>query len=321
MSDTVRFEISMSNDEEGFFGRECPDEECLGYFKIELGTGLDGDDLPCHCPYCGHTGSHDTFWTQDQLEHARSLAMREVQKYVGDMLRSSLPRSRPRRGDIFSVRLEYKPGRPLPIYRYQEKELETTLVCTECGLRYAVYGVFAYCPDCGSHNSLQILQSNLDLAAKQVQLAGSVGGDLGQQLIADALENSVSAFDAFGREIISVNANIGRKPELAKSISCQNVDRLRERVRQAFEFDLAHGFTDLQWQQIVRAFQKRHLLAHRAGVVDEGYIRATGDESVAVGRKMQISESEVEEVLPLVADLGEQLHSGLRLRREALSEA
>ena len=39
MTDTIKFSIPIKNDEEGFFGRECPNEECLGYFKVELGTG------------------------------------------------------------------------------------------------------------------------------------------------------------------------------------------------------------------------------------------------------------------------------------------
>jgi hypothetical protein len=107
MSDTLKLSIPIKNDDEGFFGRECPNEDCLGYFKIELGTGFQGKDLPCHCPYCGHAGPHDTFWTQDQLEYARSIAMREVQQYIGDMLKRTFPPSRPRRGDFISISVEY----------------------------------------------------------------------------------------------------------------------------------------------------------------------------------------------------------------------
>jgi hypothetical protein len=28
--------VPMNSDEDGYFGRECPVEECLGYFKITL---------------------------------------------------------------------------------------------------------------------------------------------------------------------------------------------------------------------------------------------------------------------------------------------
>lgn len=315
MSDTIKFSIPMKNDEEGFFGRECPNEECLGYFKIELGTGLQGEDLPCHCPYCGHVGPHDTFWTQDQLEYARSAAMREVQKYVGDMLKRTFPPSRPRRGDFISITFQYKPGRPLPLYRYEEKQLETALVCSECGLRYAVYGVFAYCPDCGSHNSLQILEANLDLASKELELASTLEGSLADQLVADALENGVSAFDAFGRELFRVNSGQATVPDEVARISCQNLERMKSRVSKLFGIDLTSPFTADEWRLLVQGFQKRHLIAHRMGVVDQTYINTSGDLRAVVGRKVDLDSEEVTVVLLLVRRLGQHVQDVLRAKR------
>ena len=35
-------EIPIGKDQDGYLGRECPDEKCLGYFKIKPGTGLTG---------------------------------------------------------------------------------------------------------------------------------------------------------------------------------------------------------------------------------------------------------------------------------------
>lgn len=317
MSDTLKLSIPMNNDDEGFFGRECPNEDCLGYFKIELGTGLQGKDLPCHCPYCGHVGPHDTFWTQDQLEYARSIAMCQVQQYVSDMLKRTFPSSRPRRGDFISISVEYKPGRPLPLYRYEEKQLETALVCSECGLRYAVYGVFGYCPDCGSHNSLQILDANLDLASRELALASTVEGSLAHQLIADALENGVSAFDAFGREIFRVNSALATVPDEAARMSCQNLENLKSRVLKLFGHDLASPFSADEWRLLVQGFQKRHLIAHRMGVIDQVYINATGDLGAVVGRKVDLDSAEVEQLLLLVRRLGQHVHDVLRAKRTA----
>jgi hypothetical protein len=319
MSDTIKFSIPMKNDEEGFFGRECPNEECLGYFKIELGTGLQGEDLPCHCPYCGHVGPHDTFWTQDQLEYARSAAMREVQKYVGDMLKRTFPPSRPRRSDFISITFQYKPGRPLPLYRYEEKQLETALVCSECGLRYAVYGVFAYCPDCGSHNSLQILEANLDLASKELELSITVEGSLADQLVADALENGVSAFDAFGRELFRVNSGLAIAPDEVARISCQNLESLKSRVSKLFGIDLTTPFTVEEWRLLVQGFHKRHLIAHRMGVVDQAYISNSGDLRAVVGRKVDLDSKEVSVILLLVRRLGQHVQDALRAKRAEAS--
>ncbi len=34
--------VEISLDEMGFLGRECPEEECLGHFKVKPGTGCAG---------------------------------------------------------------------------------------------------------------------------------------------------------------------------------------------------------------------------------------------------------------------------------------
>jgi hypothetical protein len=61
-----QFSIPIEPDEQGYIGRECPIDTCLGYFKITLGTGIKGP-APCHCPYCGHRGDSKTFSTPEHL--------------------------------------------------------------------------------------------------------------------------------------------------------------------------------------------------------------------------------------------------------------
>lgn len=315
MSDSIEFSIPMGNDEDGFFGRECPNENCLGYFKIELGTGLIGEDLPCHCPYCGQTGPHDTFWTQDQLEFARSVAMRKVQEHVDDMLEDVFKPIPRRRNDFISISFDVKPGRPLPLHRYQEAQLETTVVCDSCGLRYAVYGVFAHCPDCGAHNSFVMLDSNLELASKELELAGTLDEPMSGQLVSDALENAVAAFDAFGREAFRVNAKLSSIPDRARSLSCQNLDRAKQRIQTLFSIDISDPFDEAEWTELVRAFQKRHLIAHKMGVIDEAYIATTRDPIAINGRKATLSALEVAGVIPLVRRLGKYVKTRLESTR------
>src|SRR5260370_31219504 len=98
-------------------------------------------------------------------------------------------------------------GAPIPIRWYREKNLETEIVCDQCGLRYAIYGVFGWCPVCGVHNSLQILGKNLDLAKKKLALAESVERDLAEMVIADALAGIVSSFFAFVPPLFFLSGN------------------------------------------------------------------------------------------------------------------
>ena len=149
--------VPLLTDEEGFVGRECPNADCLGYFLIKPGTGLVGADLPCHCPYCGHTAPQNHFHTPEQLEYGRSILIREAQKAIGEFAKDLDRQLRQQtRGGFVQLRVDYR-SHPHLIRYYREKRLETYIVCDECTLAYKIYGVFAYCPDCGIHNSLQIL--------------------------------------------------------------------------------------------------------------------------------------------------------------------
>jgi hypothetical protein len=307
------FSIPIKPDEDGFTGRECPNPPCEGYFKVEFGTGLKGSNLPCHCPYCGHVASHDQFWTKEQVEYARSAALRKVTDAIHKDLKKLEFDHRPKRGGFgIGLSLKVKPGRPVPIRYYREKKLETVVVCDKCTLRYSVYGVFAFCPDCGQHNSLQILNKNLELVDKMLDLAAASNGDLRESLTENALEDCVSSFDAFGRELCRVYAHSAADPAKAVAISFQNLEGAKRHVSIQFGLDLAGGLDTDEWKATVRGFQKRHLLSHKMGVVDDDYIRKSGDTLAVVGRRISVDEAEVCQLVQLVSKLGQHLSDSLQ---------
>ncbi len=300
--------VAMPTDEDGLTGRECPNPTCLGYFKIKFGTGLKGEGLPCHCPYCGHTEGHDHFWTQAQLDYAQSLLVKEVQKALAQdvkdwdrKLRSST------RGSFVKLSVNYK-GASHPIRYYREKQLETTVTCDTCTLVYAIYGVFAYCPDCGVHNSLQILKKNFELAEKELAFSETTEDpDFAAYLIADALENAVSAFDGFGRQVCSLNADKSSDPAKAKALSFQSLMKTRQKITTVFGYDLATPLTAGDWDFVVRCFQKRHLLSHTMGVIDQQYIDITQDQQAVVGRKITVDPLEVRTLIERLVQIGKGL--------------
>jgi hypothetical protein len=292
--------VPIRPDDNGYLGRECPNSDCEEYFKITPGTGITVP-APCHCPYCGHTGDPQTFWTKEQIEYARSVVKQKVIEAVRQDFKALEFEHKPRGPFGIGISMKLKPGTPVPIRWYREKNLETEIVCDQCGLRYAIYGVFGWCPDCGIHNSLQILGKNLEFARKKLALAESEK-DLAEALIPDALSGIVSAFDGFGRELCSDDEN---------RASFQNLDGGRKRVLQRFGFDVADAVTEEEWRSACRSFQKRHLLAHRMGVVDEEYVQKACDPAAVVGRKVRLASDEVAALVGVVERIGKRLYEGI----------
>src|SRR6266849_1126577 len=109
-----RVSVPIRPDTDGYLGRECPIEECLGYFKITPGTGIK-EPAPCHCPYCGHSGEGNTFFTQEQIEYAQSVAMREVTNALQKDLKSLEFEHKPQGTFGIGISLKFKSSPLMPI--------------------------------------------------------------------------------------------------------------------------------------------------------------------------------------------------------------
>ena len=303
-----RIAVRILPDEDRYTGRECPNPDCKSYFKVVSGTGLQGEDLPCHCPYCGHTAKHDEFWTEDQIEYGKSVAIRKFTDAFRKDLKAFEFNQRPRGPFGIGISMKFKPGRSTPIHHYREKKLQTDLVCANCTLRYSVYGVCAYCPDCGEHNSLQIFKSNMEIVRKVLNLAKDTERDLSASLIESALEDCVSAFDGFGRELCRVYAPHALIPGKVGGIRFQNLDYAREKVQVAFGIDITESWR-AEIEGVGRLFQKRHLIAHKLGVVDQEYVNRTGDHSVPVRHKIVVGAYEVEQLTDILKLAAESIYA------------
>jgi hypothetical protein len=304
-------EISLNPDEQGYLGRECPNPECEGYFKIVLGTGIqEGTD--CYCPYCGYHGIHNEFFTTDQIEYAKSMVLRKVEDALVKDWKELEFESKSRGSFGIGVSFKVNSGRPHPIHYYREKDLETHIECPQCTLKYAVYGLFAFCPDCGQHNSLQILKKNLEIATKMAGMADTAEKDVAEKLVENALEDCVSAFDGFGREVCRINAAKSSFPEKVHKISFQSLDSAKDNMHTYFGFDIAQGVTPEEWICANISFQKRHLIAHKMGIIDDDYVRRSGDSAATVGHKVIVTPNDVVALIPVIEKFAEYIVESMK---------
>lgn len=300
--------VPIPTDETGMVGRECPNAECEGYFKLQPGTGLTGDDLDCVCPYCGHRGKPDQFWTKEQIEYAKSYAFRAIGDIVTRQLKK-LEFNHPPRGAFgIGISMTLKEGPRAPLRHYREKALETEVVCDQCTLRYSVFGVFGFCPDCGCHNSRQILEKNLDLAMKVIEFSQAAPTpEITENLVQNALEDVVSSFDGFGRELLGAHAARANDPKKASSVSFQSLTGADKSLLALFGTSLQTLTTPEEWKLMVRCFHKRHVIAHKGGVIDEKYIEQSGDDTAIERRKVRAPADEVRMLVAAVRSLGDGL--------------
>lgn len=306
-----RFSIELPSDNLGYVGRTCPNLVCSRYFKIVFGTGLSGI-TQCICPYCGHRAEQSDFHTPEQIEYGKSVVFRKMTEAVRRDFKALEFDIKPRGMFGIGMSMKLQPARPVPLRHYLERDLETHVTCINCTLRYAVYGVFAFCPDCGQHNSFQMLVQNIEIVNKMLDWAAKLANELRGKQIENALEDCVSSFDGFGRELCRVHCSKSSDPVRSAKLRFQNLVGARKALLDLFGVDIAASVNADEWVAAARAFQKRHLIAHRMGVIDSEYVQRSGDRHAVVGRKVHVSEAEVRQLCEIIVKLARHITGAIR---------
>jgi len=297
-----KFSISLTPDDSGYVGRKCP--KCSEYFKVNLTTG----SLPkgVICPYCCYHGNSSEFHTSEQLEYAKSVAIKQTlgplfkeleQSFKGIETSSSC-------GFIqFKVKTS---GTLFKIQHYQEKILQTDVTCDNCGLQFSIYGVFSSCPNCGRLNAKLIFEKSIEVLKRKLKLAQdkSIDKNLQDDLMEGSLIGGVSSFDAFGKALR--RKHLTKFPVFPKGLF-QNFLALCIGVQEGLGKPIQRFTDDSDF--LLKMFQVRHIYIHNAGVIDDGFIRKCPDFSSKKGRKYDLEESELDSFLEKVKILGINLYN------------
>lgn len=291
--------VTIPLDENGMMGRECL--ECEQYFKLKPGTGLETDH--CHCPYCDYEGNADTFWTQAQLEYARSIAMQQafnkiVKPQLDKLTNSFKQLERNSRNSLIQFKVKTTGNNyRFPIKYYSESELETNLTCDNCGLEFAIYGVFSNCPDCNKTNAFLIYEKSLEVINKKLEIFSKpeIPEDIIEISLNSILTSAISAFDGLGKELRNIKPD--HYPSKPRNLF-QNIYVLNEKLDNL----IADKHSD--FNRLIKYFQIRHVIEHNMGVVDSDCINKVPGLSHLKGRKYKLTVSELEELIGLMSELG-----------------
>ena len=210
--------------------------------------------------------------TADQVEYAKTVAAKKlVDPLLGKLAKNITKLNRHQHRGLIRPEFSVK-HTSVRLHGYLEKQLETDVICDNCDLEFAVYGVFASCPDCGRLNALKVCLASLETAKKKLVLSQDESLDIDidrRSLLKNALEDAISAFEAYGKALRAHHTSIRSK---AKPNLFQDIEMLDTELQAAGISSIEHLIGSSDWEDMKWFFQARHIYNHNAGVVDARFV-------------------------------------------------
>lgn len=309
----MNIKIPIKADEKGYIDRKCPAKECSFVFKLKESAFENINTM--YCPMCGHENNILNSWmTQEQynqaVEVAKTYALVMIQNHI-DKTFKGIAKSKSHNK---YCKITYKPGKRIsydnmPITQTEKWELE--IKCSECNTEYSVIGNAYFCPKCGKNNIMNNIEESL-LIIKKITDSGDelfemfaklYGKDYATICCREILENSlgdiVSNFQSFAYEIfkrekkdIKVRVNDFQILEVGNDLFNSNFGIKYTDFITAAEYDAMNIY-----------FQKRHVIEHLNGIVDQKYIDKTNDLNYKIGQRIIIKKTDIDILLEIVIKL------------------
>lgn len=321
--------ITLPTDEHGRMARECLNENCSpGYFKVKNGTGITEGHERAYCPYCGNPGEPNDFSTKEQIRYAKDIVMSEAEQAIGDMISSTLGLGSSGKkkigGGFLSIEMNMTKAPQRHVYRTFEENLLRTLVCPNCGLDHAVFGMAVWCPDCGNDIFMEHVKAECEVVTTMLSDVERRRESLGPRIAARDLENCledvVSIFEAvlkamLRRHMTSCDNSADEIDKLFKDRirnGFQSPKRAEEIIRNRMGQELFSGVSQEKVEQLCSTFEKRHPITHNLGVVDRKYL-GKAYETEREGREVGVSSEEIEAAISMCMEVLARLHSSALL--------
>jgi uncharacterized Zn finger protein (UPF0148 family) len=316
----VKIPVTLQLDEDGYLDRICPAETCHAEFKVLfLDWKEKVSDEKVYCPICCHNAPSDEWNTDEQREYIHSVAIAHVQNVIHSALTEDASRfNRAQRSGFVQITLSTSRG-PQPIIVPVEaaKTMRQQFTCEACGCRYASIGTAFFCPSCGHNSALLTFSKTVETVRKIVDLAPSIQStlakeyddDLAKDSIRNTLEDSlvrlVGAFQHYADALFAQLPNASSfkwRKNIFQNL-CESSALWRAAVGRGYENMLLSDELD----ELELLFQKRHLIAHRNGIVDQEYLDKSKDITYSIGQRLVIQASDILRLADLLSKLANEL--------------
>lgn len=316
----MKISIPVGTDEEGFIDRKCPDEECKFQFKVYEDDWKNiFKDESVFCPMCGKESTSDNFYTTEQIQNAERQGSQFIESKIHEAMKedaSDFNRRQPKGGFIsmsMSVKghIHEKVILPIPSKDIFEQKIK----CEKCESRYSVIGSAFFCPSCGYNSVEQTFTNTLNKIETSIKNIPTIRNAINeiskdqaeitcQTIIEKGLLDCVVAFQRFCDKMYLKHKEAQSKIPLN---AFQKLDVGGDLWKEIFNESYNNWLSESQYKRLNILFQRRHLLQHTEGIVDQKYLDKSVDNKYNIGQRVIIKEKDVLEFVGYIKVLTDKI--------------
>lgn len=309
---TKSVSVPINPDRDGYIDRECPNAECLFQFKVnEQDWKMIFSDEKIFCPLCRHEAPSNSWWTKEQIKMGEDQVAKHIEGIIGNAIENDarIFNSRQPRTSIIRMSVKVTGAKSyhyiLPIPSKDEMQLK--IECNQCRAKYAVIGSAFFCPCCGHDSVNETLDNSIKKIENKIKNLPVIRSAIDEiskdeaettcrSLIETSLSECVVSFQRFCEMTFS------RKSPMTKTKfnAFQNLDIGGQYWKELINETYTDWLTPEEFIEFNKLFQKRHLLSHTEGIVDQKYIDKSSDKTYRVGQRIVIKESDVLTLIKLI---------------------
>jgi hypothetical protein len=319
--------IPLPSDADGRTARECPSSDCSpGYFKVKNGTGITENHTAAYCPYCRFSTSPGKFFTTRQLDYAKAVMKREaiggIEAAVKDALDMGGSGRRTIVDGLIKVELSLISSNPPPVQKPFEQILQRVVVCPDCGLDHALFGLATWCHDCGADIFLTHVEAELAVVGTMLMDVSRRSEQLGKRIAArdieNCLEDVISIYEAVLRAmLVRQLTGTGKTSDEIHGIlkdcvrnKLQNIWLSQQVFQELVTIDIFETVSPQQTETLRQIFEKRHPITHNLGVMDKKYLQRVRS-AEREGHEVLVNLDEVNAAVSITRDVVTRLHARL----------
>lgn len=289
----------IQSDQQGMWGRNCP--HCNKYFR----TNHVVPEIT-HCPYCAEVAPSIAFISKDQQVYLTACYDTFARAY--------------RERKTASIGEENVTDTK-STWHYSEVKQQFHFKCEADGCRIEtdILGDYGFCPKCGRTNARKLFNEEIErLLARWKETNQNVTDrNVRKEVWEDLTVKCVSALEPFSRHVrlkLFLLPMTTRRRKQLEDLSFQKPVTADDSLMKWFDIGL------LEWPGnatipkrtippdevafIKKMVQRRHILIHNRGIVDQEYLDLSGDNIFALGERIRIRSGEAKRFLEQVREMG-----------------